>query len=108
MNRDKLPGIAFALSVVLVVFIYCLPACAQEKKNLRIVFVSLSWNNQLFFRVAINKGFFLKRNSLDPDKDVLLRAIGTTVVRAGALARGAIAAAPFTAEDSRPRPREAI
>jgi ABC-type nitrate/sulfonate/bicarbonate transport system substrate-binding protein len=42
----------------------------------------------------------LKRNNLDPDKDVLLRAIGTTVVRAVALERGAIAAAPFTAEDA--------
>jgi ABC-type nitrate/sulfonate/bicarbonate transport system substrate-binding protein len=42
----------------------------------------------------------LKRNNLDPDKDVLLRAIGTTVVRAVALERGVIAAAPFTAEDA--------
>ena len=42
----------------------------------------------------------LKRNNLDPDKDVMLRAIGTTVVRAVALERGAIAAAPFTAEDA--------
>src|SRR5262245_32627466 len=31
---------------------------AQEKKTLRIVFVSLSWNTQLPFRVAITKGFF--------------------------------------------------
>src|ERR1700747_1078829 len=31
---------------------------AQEKKSLRIVFVSLSWNNQLPFRIAIAKGFF--------------------------------------------------
>ena len=30
----------------------------QEKKSLRIVFVSLSWNNQLPFRIAIAKGFF--------------------------------------------------
>src|SRR5215475_3770371 len=33
-------------------------AYAQEKKTLRIAFVSLSWNNQLPFRVAITKGFF--------------------------------------------------
>lgn len=33
-------------------------AHAQEKKNLRIAFVSLSWNNQLPIRVAITKGFF--------------------------------------------------
>jgi NitT/TauT family transport system substrate-binding protein len=30
----------------------------QEKKSLRVVFVSLSWNNQLHFRIAIAKGFF--------------------------------------------------
>ena len=168
---------------------------AQEKKTLRIVFVSLSWNNQLPFRIAINRGFFreqglavepifvrggptalaalisgdadfasiggaqaairsqakgvdvhiiasqsnytnytllgsketrtvqelrgktvgvtgagsfsdftiriyLKRNHLDPDKDVTLRAIGGTTVRAVALERGLIAAAPFSAEDA--------
>ena len=168
---------------------------AQEKKSLRIVFVSLSWNNQLPFRIAIAKGFFkdqglaveqifvrggptaiaalvsgnvdfasiggaqapirsnargldlqiiaslsnytnytllgskeaksieelrgkivgvtgagafsdfairifLKRNNLDPDKDVTLRAIGGTALRAIALERGIIAAAPFTAEDT--------
>ena len=33
-------------------------SAAQEKKSLRIVFVSLSWNNQLPFRIAIAKGFF--------------------------------------------------
>src|SRR4030095_10623331 len=31
---------------------------AQEKKTLRVVFVSLSWNNQLPFRIAITRGFF--------------------------------------------------
>ena len=168
---------------------------AQEKKSLRIVFVSLSWNNQLPFRIAIARGFFkdqglavepifvrggptalaalisgdvdfasvggaqapirsrakgldihiiasqsnytnytllgskqaksvedlrgkivgvtgagafsdfairiyLKRNNLDPDRDVTLRAIGGTAVRAIALERGLIAAAPFSAEDA--------
>jgi NitT/TauT family transport system substrate-binding protein len=168
---------------------------AQEKKTLRIVFVSLSWNNQLPFRVAISRGFFkdqgltvepifvrggptalaalisgdvdyasvggaqapirsrakgldihiiasqsnytnytllgskeaktieelrgkiigvtgagtfsdfairiyLKKNNLDPDKDVTLRAIGGTAVRAIALEKGLIAAAPFSAEDA--------
>src|SRR5690348_4585313 len=34
------------------------PVHSQEKKALRIVFVSLSWNNQLPFRIAISKGFF--------------------------------------------------
>jgi NitT/TauT family transport system substrate-binding protein len=168
---------------------------AQEKKNVRIAFVSLSWNAQLPFRIATAKGFFkdqgltvepifvrggptaiaalisgsvdfasiggaqaairskargldvniisslsnytnytligakdnkrledlrgkvvgvtgagtfsdftirlyLKRNNIDPDKDVALRAIGQTVVRAGALEKGLIAAAPFSAEDA--------
>lgn len=167
----------------------------QEKKLLRVVFVSLSWNNQLPFRIAIAKGFFkdqglavepifvrggptalaalisgdvefasvggaqapirsrakgldvhiigsqsnytnytllgskqaktleelrgkivgvtgagafsdfairiyLKRNNLDPDRDVILRAIGGTTVRAVALEKGLIAAAPFSAEDA--------
>ena len=43
---------------------------------------------------------YLQRNHLDPDKDVQLRAIGGTVVRAIALEKGAIAAAPFSAEDA--------
>ena len=168
---------------------------AQEKKNLRMVSVSLSWNNQLPFRIANARDFFreqglaveqifvrggptaisalisgdvdfasvggaqapirsrargldvhiiasqsnyvnytllgsksartveelrgkiigvtgagafsdfavrvyLKQNNLDPDRDVTLRAIGGTVVRAVALERGLIAAAPFSAEDA--------
>jgi NitT/TauT family transport system substrate-binding protein len=168
---------------------------SQEKKELRVVFVSLSWNAQLPFRIANAKGYFkeqgltvepifvrggptaigalvsgnvdfasiggaqaairskakgldiniiasisnytnymligskenkrledlrgktvgitgagtfsdfttrlyLKRNNIDPDKDVALRAIGQTVVRAGALEKGLIAAAPFSAEDA--------
>jgi NitT/TauT family transport system substrate-binding protein len=180
---------------VLIVLVSPSASRAQEKKSLRIVFVSLSWNNQLPFRIAIAKGFFkdqgltveqifvrggptaiaalvsgnvdfasiggaqapirsnargldlqiiaslsnytnyallgskeaksveelrgkiigvtgagafsdfavrifLKRNNLDPDKDVTLRAIGGTALRAIALERGIIAAAPFTAEDT--------
>ncbi len=45
----------FALSVLLV---HSTRSQAQEKKHLRIVFVSLSWNNQLPYRIAIAKGFF--------------------------------------------------
>jgi len=193
MKRLKFPS---AISILLLAgFFYSHPAPAQEKKNLRIVFVSLSWNNQLPFRIAINRGFFrdqgltvepifvrggpiaisalvsgnvefgsiggaqaairsrargldlqiiasqsnytnytllgskeakrveelrgkvigvtgagafsdfviriyLKRNNLDPDKDVVLRAIGGTAVRAIALENGHIAAAPFSAEDA--------
>ena len=171
------------------------PAFAQEKKNLQIVFVSLSWNNQLPYRIAIAKGFFrdqglsveqifvrggptaiaalvsgnvdfgsiggaqapirsnargldlqilaslsnytnytllgsketktieqlrgkligvtgagaysdfairifLKRHNIDPERDATLRAIGGTALRAIALEKGVIQAAPFTAEDT--------
>jgi NitT/TauT family transport system substrate-binding protein len=192
------PTIARSISLLLMLVLFLTPVAsssAQEKKTLRIVFVSLSWNNQLPFRIAIAKGFFkdqglavepifvrggptalaalisgdvdfasvggaqapirsrakgldihiiasqsnytnytllgskeaksvedlrgkiigvtgagafsdfairiyLKRNNLDPDKDVTLRAIGGTALRAIALERGLIAAAPFSAEDT--------
>jgi len=192
------PTVARYISILLILVLSLSSAgfsSAQEKKTLRIVFVSLSWNNQLPFRVAISKGFFkdqgltvepifvrggptalaalisgdvdfasvggaqapirsrakgldihiiasqsnytnytllgskeaktieelrgkiigvtgagtfsdfairiyLKRNNLDPDKDVTLRAIGGTAVRAIALEKGLIAAAPFSAEDA--------
>ncbi|MGE5304990.1 MAG: ABC transporter substrate-binding protein [Alphaproteobacteria bacterium] len=201
MKRRSVNYVAFVLLplwlVSLLIVVFSLPSAlrAQEKPSLRIVFVSLSWNNQLPFRIAVAKGFFkdqglsvepifvrggptaiaalvsadvdfasvggaqapirsnargldvhiiasqsnfvnytllgnketktiedlrgktigitgagafsdfamrvfLKRNNLDPDKDVTLRAIGGTVVRAVALEKGAIAAAPFSAEDA--------
>ena len=31
---------------------------AQEKKNVRMVFVSLAWNSEIPFRVALARGFF--------------------------------------------------
>ena len=195
MSQAKLTAIVFG-SFILCALLFCSAAArAQEKKHLRIVFVSLSWNNQLPFRIAIARGFFrdqgltvepifvrggptalaalisgdvdfgsiggaqaairsrakgldihiiasqsnytnytllggkeaksteelrgkiigvtgagafsdfairiyLKRNNLDPDKDVTLRAIGGTALRAIALERGLIAAAPFSAEDA--------
>ncbi len=181
--------------VLFAILLFSAPAHAQEKKNLRIVFVSLSWNNQLPIRIAIAKGFFkdqgltlepifvrggpiaiaalvsgnadfasvggaqapirsnargldlhiiaslsnytnytllgskeaksvedlrgkiigvtgagafsdfairiyLKRHNLDPDRDTTLRAIGGTALRAIALERGVISAAPFSAEDT--------
>jgi ABC-type nitrate/sulfonate/bicarbonate transport system substrate-binding protein len=43
---------------------------------------------------------FLKNHGVDPDKDVTLRPIGGTVVRATALEKGLIAAAPFSAEEA--------
>ena len=42
---------------------------------------------------------FLKRNNINP-KDVTLRAIGGTVLRAAAIEKGIIAAAPFAPEDT--------
>ena len=188
-------GKVFVLFVLSVLFFHSFAAHAQEKKNLRIVFVSLSWNNQLPFRIAIAKGFFKdqgltlepifvrggpiaitalvsgnvdfasiggaqaairsnargldlqiiaslsnytnytllgsketktvedlrgkiigvtgagafsdfamriyhNRNNLDPDRDATLRAIGGTALRAIALERGVISAAPFSAEDT--------
>lgn len=195
MNRSRLISFLLVFYILLVLFFSFLPAHAQEKKNLRIVFVSLSWNNQLPYRIAIAKGFFreqgltveqifvrggptaiaalvsgnvefgsiggaqapirsnargldlhilaslsnytnytllgdkevkdiealrgkiigvtgagaysdfairifLKRHNIDPDRDVTLRAIGGTALRAIALERGVINAAPFTAEDT--------
>ena len=35
-----------------------LAALAQEKKNLRMVFVSLAWNSEIPFRAALARGFF--------------------------------------------------
>jgi ABC-type nitrate/sulfonate/bicarbonate transport system substrate-binding protein len=194
MKQAKLLSIS-VLSVLSVLFFHSPATHSQEKKNLRIVFVSLSWNNQLPIRGAIAKGFFrdqgltlepifvrggpiaitalvsgnvefasvggaqapirsnargldlhiigslsnytnytllgskeaksveelrgkivgvtgagafsdfairiyLKRHNLDPDKDVTLRAIGGTALRAIALEKGVIAAAPFSAEDT--------
>ncbi len=47
------------LSVLLVLSVlFPSAARAQEKKNLRVVFVSLAWNAQLPFRVANYRGYF--------------------------------------------------
>lgn len=43
---------------------------------------------------------FLRRQGLDPDKDVTLRAIGGSAVRATALEKNLVAAAPFTPEET--------
>ena len=168
---------------------------AKEKKNLRVVFTSLAWNNEIPFRVALARGFFkqqglqiepilirggpaamaalasgevdfaqiggaqavmrsrarglevsiigsisnatnyqliggkstrsledlrgkilgvtgagafsdfamrtfLRRRGIDPDKDVTLRAIGGSALRATALEKNIVAGAPFTPEDT--------
>jgi NitT/TauT family transport system substrate-binding protein len=43
---------------------------------------------------------FLRRQGIDPDKDVTLRAIGGSALRAIALEKNLVAAAPFTPEDT--------
>jgi NitT/TauT family transport system substrate-binding protein len=43
---------------------------------------------------------FLRRRGIDPDKDITLRAIGGSGLRAGALERGLVSAAPFAPEDT--------
>ena len=180
---------------ILVSGCFALVISAQEKKNLRMVFVSLAWNSELPYRVAQARGFykaqgltiepilirggpaaiaalvsgevdfagiggaqavirsrargldlvivgsisnttnyillgdkrtrsveelkgktigitgagsysefamktFLRKHNIDPLKDVQLRAIGGTILRAGALEKGLIAAAPFSTEDA--------
>ena len=189
--------LSFLLASSLLAFLLSttIPSEAQEKKFLRVVFVSFSWNSELPFRVAMGKGFFktqgitiepifirggpvaiaalisgdvdfgsiggaqapirtrargldvfiigsvsskvnytivgnketktvedlrgkiigvtgagafsdfairmfLKKNNIDPDKDVILRAIGPTTLRAAALEKGMIAAAPFSSEET--------
>ena len=179
---------------VLAVLLSARLSLAQEKKNVRMVFVSLAWNSEIPFRVALARGFFkqqglsvepilirggpaaiaalvsgevdfaaiggaqavfrsrsrgldlsivgctssttnyillgnkqtrtvedlrgkmigvtgagtysefamkafLKKHNINPDKDVMLRAIGGTVLRAAAIEKGIIAAAPFSPED---------
>lgn len=193
-RRQTVKGLV-GLSIIFFLLFTPLPSPAQEKKLIRVVFVSLSWNSELPFRVAMAKGYFkdqglaiepilirggpaaiaalvsgevdfasiggaqapirsrargldisiigsisnkvnyimlgngetrtieglrgkvigvtgagafsdfavrtfLKKNHLDPDKDVTLRAIGGTTLRAAALEKGIVAAAPFSPEDA--------
>jgi NitT/TauT family transport system substrate-binding protein len=188
----------FTILSATAIFFFCLQAGevrAQEKKNIRLVLVSLSWNSEIPLRVAIAKGYFkeqglgfepifirggpaalaamvsgdadfgsiggaqavlrarsrgldvsiigsisnttnyavvggkgvktandlkgkivgvtgagafsdfavrtyLKKNGFEPDKDVILRAVGNTTMRAAALENGLVAAAPFSPEDA--------
>lgn len=43
---------------------------------------------------------FLEKQNIDPSKDVILRAVGNTTMRAAALEKGLVAAAPFSPEDA--------
>src|SRR5215510_8867948 len=56
MSKTSARSPVLVLSVLSVLFFQ--PANAQEKKQLRIVFVSLAWNAQLPFRVASSRGYF--------------------------------------------------
>jgi ABC-type nitrate/sulfonate/bicarbonate transport system substrate-binding protein len=185
----------FIAAAILFFFVSAPQVHAQEKKNIRLVLVSLSWNSEIPLRVAIAKGYFkeqgigvepvfirggpaalaamvsgdadfgsiggaqaiirarargldvsiigsisnsvnyavigakgiktvadlkgkivgvtgagafsdfavrtyLKKNALEPDKDVILRAVGNTTMRAAALENGLVMAAPFSPEDA--------
>jgi NitT/TauT family transport system substrate-binding protein len=191
MKKSEAIRSALCLTLLLV---FTQTSFAQEKKNLRMVFVSLAWNSEIPFRAALARGFFkqqglqiepilirggpaaiaalvsgevdfaaiggaqavfrsrargldisiigctssttnylllgnkqtktvedlkgktigitgagtysefamrafLKKSNINPDKDVTLRAIGGTVLRAAAIEKGIIAAAPFSPED---------
>src|SRR5437773_11597753 len=43
---------------MILAFCIAAPSLAQEKKNLRMVFVSLAWNSELPFRAALARGYF--------------------------------------------------
>ena len=43
---------------------------------------------------------FLRRKGIDPDKDLMLRAIGGSNLRVSALEKGIVAAAPFAPDDT--------
>ncbi len=183
------------VAAMLLAFCIAAPSWAQEKKNIRMVFVSLAWNSELPFRAALARGYFkaqglqiepilirggpaaiaalvsgeadfasiggaqaifrgksrgldlaiigcissttnyillgnkqtrtveelrgksigitgagtysefavkafLKKNNINPEKDVMLRSIGGTALRAAAIEKGIIAAAPFSTEDA--------
>jgi len=78
MNRAALFCIIWVLFVPSALFFHSSHAHAQEKKNLRVVFVSLSWNNQLPFRAAIAKGFFKEQGlAIEP---IFVRG-GRTAIR---------------------------
>jgi NitT/TauT family transport system substrate-binding protein len=191
----RIPKLARLIAAIVLALCAATPSQAQEKKNIRMVFVSLAWNSELPFRAALARGYFksqglqiepilirggpaaiaalisgevdfasiggaqaifrgkargldlaiigcissttnyillgnkqtrtveelkgkpigitgagtysefavrafLKKNNINPDKDVVLRAIGGTVLRAAAIEKGIIAAAPFSTEDA--------
>jgi ABC-type nitrate/sulfonate/bicarbonate transport system substrate-binding protein len=190
----KTRTLSLLIASILLVISVAGPSFGQEKRNIRMVFVSLAWNSEIPFRAALARGYFkqqglnvepilirggpaaiaalasgeveyaaiggaqavfrsrargldlsiigctssttnyimlgdrqtrrvedlkgkmigvtgagtysefavkafLKKYNINPDKDVTLRAIGGTVLRAAAIEKGIIAAAPFSPED---------
>ena len=56
---DAMTNLKTSIPLCLLLVLFIPPSTlGQEKKSLRVVFVSLSWNNQLPFRIPIAKGFF--------------------------------------------------
>ena len=54
-------GIRMSLQIAICLLVAILCAgnsLAQEKKNVRMVFVSLAWNSEIPFRAALARGFF--------------------------------------------------
>ena len=88
---------------------------AQEKKLLRVVFVSLSWNSEIPFRAAMARNFFKSQGlQIEPifirggpaaiaalvSGEVDFASIGGAQAVMRALEKGLIAAAPFSPEDA--------
>ncbi|HVO91625.1 MAG TPA: ABC transporter substrate-binding protein [Terriglobales bacterium] len=194
-KRANLRWVLFGVALAALLAVFVSGARAQEKKSIRMVFVSLAWNSEIPFRAALARGYFkqqglqvepilirggpaaiaalvsgevdfasiggaqaifrakargldlsiigcisattnyillgnrqtrsveelkgkaigitgagtysefavrtfLKKQNINPDKEVVLRAIGGTVLRAAAIEKGLIAAAPFSTEDA--------
>jgi len=49
---------AIIMASMLLVLCAAATSFAQEKKNLRMVFVSLAWNSEIPFRAALARGYF--------------------------------------------------
>src|SRR6185295_18227196 len=55
MGNSKRAGI---IALALLLMCVAAPSFAQEKSKIRMVFVSLAWNSEIPFRVALARGFF--------------------------------------------------
>jgi len=115
MRQRKLDRKLLLLSCLVAFLLAPFLSRAQEKKTLRVVFVSLSWNNQLPFRVAMAKGLFREQGiAIEPifirggpaaiaalvSGDVDFASIGGAQAPIRSRARGL--AGPAGAEEGRP------